>query len=122
MHSRRQNTICALWGICYPTMGGPTPCTGGRKLRTLRMRWVILRALCTSLAACVTPVGAEPTSPARLTGAARLAPATVLERAQRDYEWLHAHPELSGLEEKTSQYLAERLRSLGFRVRDKVGG
>ncbi len=91
-------------------------------IRKVRTRWVVLGALGTSLAACVTPVGAEPTTATRHAGAVSRAPATLVARAQRDYEWLHSHPELSGLEETTSKYLVERLRSLGFRVRDKIGG
>lgn len=38
------------------------------------------------------------------------------------YEDLHRNPELSKLEEKTSAKMAERLRSAGFEVTEKVGG
>ncbi|HEY5512546.1 MAG TPA: amidohydrolase [Geomonas sp.] len=37
------------------------------------------------------------------------------------YKMLHAMPELSGQEEKTSAYLARELRSLGFTVTEGVG-
>jgi amidohydrolase len=37
------------------------------------------------------------------------------------YKMLHAMPELSGQEEKTSVYLAGELRSLGFSVTERVG-
>jgi amidohydrolase len=37
------------------------------------------------------------------------------------YKVLHAMPELSGQEEKTSAYLADELRSLGYSVTDGVG-
>ena len=38
------------------------------------------------------------------------------------YRDLHAHPELSLQEEKTSARLAERFRALGYEVTEKVGG
>ena len=38
------------------------------------------------------------------------------------YEHLHAHPELSFHEEKTSARMAEEIRALGFEVTEKVGG
>ncbi len=38
------------------------------------------------------------------------------------YRHLHAHPELSGLEEKTSRRLAEELEATGFQVTQGVGG
>ena len=38
------------------------------------------------------------------------------------YKHIHAHPELSYLEEKTAARLAEELRKLGFEVTEKVGG
>jgi hippurate hydrolase len=38
------------------------------------------------------------------------------------YEHLHAHPELSFHEEKTSARMAEEIRVLGFEVTEKVGG
>jgi hippurate hydrolase len=38
------------------------------------------------------------------------------------YEHLHAHPELSFHEEKTSARMAEEIRVLGFQVTEKVGG
>ncbi len=38
------------------------------------------------------------------------------------YEDLHAHPELSGAEHRTAGIAAERLRGLGYDVREGVGG
>ena len=38
------------------------------------------------------------------------------------YEHLHAHPELSFHEEKTSARMAEEIQALGFEVTEKVGG
>lgn len=38
------------------------------------------------------------------------------------YEHLHAHPELSFHEEKTSARMAEEIRAVGFEVTEKVGG
>jgi hippurate hydrolase len=38
------------------------------------------------------------------------------------YRHLHAHPELSFHEEKTSRRMAEELRACGFEVTEKVGG
>ncbi|MDI1311104.1 amidohydrolase [Prosthecobacter sp.] len=38
------------------------------------------------------------------------------------YEHLHAHPELSFHEEKTSARMAEEMRKAGFEVTEKVGG
>jgi amidohydrolase len=40
---------------------------------------------------------------------------------QKTYEYLHAHPELSFQEEKTSAYVAGRLRQLGFEVTEGFG-
>ena len=38
------------------------------------------------------------------------------------YRHLHAHPELSHQEQNTAVKVAERLRSLGYQVRDGIGG
>ena len=38
------------------------------------------------------------------------------------YEHLHAHPELSFHEEKTSARMADEIRKAGFEVTEKVGG
>ncbi len=38
------------------------------------------------------------------------------------YQHLHANPELSFHEEKTSQHVAEQMRALGLEVTEKVGG
>lgn len=51
------------------------------------------------------------------------------ERAEavRDYvvearRWIHQHPELSFQEEKTSRYVVEQLRSMGYEPEDGIGG
>jgi len=36
--------------------------------------------------------------------------------------WLHAHPELSGQEEKTAAYIADALRKMGLEPTEHVGG
>ena len=36
--------------------------------------------------------------------------------------WLHAHPELSGQEERTASYIAEVLREIGFNPVEHIGG
>ncbi|HET7710700.1 MAG TPA: amidohydrolase [Thermoanaerobaculia bacterium] len=53
---------------------------------------------------------------------------TIDERVERElpalletYKRLHAAPELSKLEEKTSAFLASRLRELGYEVTERVG-
>jgi hippurate hydrolase len=38
------------------------------------------------------------------------------------YTYLHSHPELSHLEEKTAERVASELRSVGYEVTEKVGG
>ncbi len=43
-------------------------------------------------------------------------------KQKRHYEWLHANPELSGSERKTSAYLAREVKKLGFSVRSQPGG
>ena len=42
--------------------------------------------------------------------------------ARRAFDWLHEHPELSGAEERTASYAAERLVQDGWTVRTGVGG
>ncbi len=37
------------------------------------------------------------------------------------YKMLHAAPELSGKEEKTSAYVAKELRALGYGVTERIG-
>jgi amidohydrolase len=37
------------------------------------------------------------------------------------YKQLHAHPELSGMEEKTAEFIAKELRAVGCDVTEKVG-
>lgn len=44
-----------------------------------------------------------------------------LPNAYTLYKNLHAAPELSGQEEKTSQYIASHLKALGFQVTEKLG-
>lgn len=38
------------------------------------------------------------------------------------WHWLHAHPELSGQEEKTAAYIADALRRMGLTPTERVGG
>lgn len=44
------------------------------------------------------------------------------EQIVADHRWLHAHPELTGKEEKTAAYIAESLKAMGLEVRENVGG
>jgi amidohydrolase len=45
-----------------------------------------------------------------------------LDASVRDwFVWLHQHPELSFHEKQTSSYVAQRLRDLGLRPRERVG-
>ena len=44
------------------------------------------------------------------------------EQIVADHRWLHAHPELSGKEEKTAAYIAESLKKMGLEVQENVGG
>lgn len=44
------------------------------------------------------------------------------EQILTDRRWFHAHPELSGQEEKTAAYIAESLREMGLEPREHVGG
>lgn len=39
-----------------------------------------------------------------------------------DRRWLHAHPELSGGEERSAAYIADVLRSIGLQPTERVGG
>lgn len=70
-----------------------------------------------------------------LCGAALLAPSVslaapsldgavkkALPQTVSDYEWFHAHPELSEQEAKTAQQLAKRLRDIGLEVHEGIGG
>src|SRR5688572_6282066 len=49
---------------------------------------------------------------------ARKAAADVVD----DYEWFHAHPELSEKESGTAKHLAEELRAIGLEVHEGIGG
>ena len=40
----------------------------------------------------------------------------------KHYQWLHAHPELSGQEKETAAYIAAQLRKLGLEPVENVGG
>ena len=42
--------------------------------------------------------------------------------ARTEYEWFHAHPELSKEEVKTAKHLADVLRALGLEVHEGIGG
>ena len=44
------------------------------------------------------------------------------ERILEHWHWLHAHPELSGKEEKTAEYIAAALREMGLEPTERVGG
>lgn len=93
---------------------------------TRPLRRCLWEASLVSLPLCllaVTP--APPAAPVALAGAkAASAPMAEEEHSflRKLYEELHAAPELSFREEKTSQRLAAELRSLGLEVTEKVGG
>lgn len=59
---------------------------------------------------------------------ASLAPATpdpvvtATRAARTEYEWFHAHPELSKQEVETAKHLADVLRGLGMEVHEGIGG
>ena len=42
--------------------------------------------------------------------------------ARAEYEWFHAHPELSKKEVQTAKHLADALRGLGLEVHEGIGG
>lgn len=42
--------------------------------------------------------------------------------ARAEYEWFHAHPELSNKEVQTAKHLAHALRGLGLEVHEGIGG
>lgn len=44
------------------------------------------------------------------------------EQVQRHYRWLHAHPELSGVEKRSAAYVASVLREMGLTPTEGVGG
>jgi len=46
----------------------------------------------------------------------------VMPEATRIRRYLHEHPELSGKEEKTALFVAEKCRELGLEVRERIGG
>ncbi|WNJ21484.1 amidohydrolase [Pontibacter sp. G13] len=45
-----------------------------------------------------------------------------MELLTETYQYLHQHPELSFHEEKTSQFVAQKLEDLGFEVKTGIGG
>lgn len=50
-------------------------------------------------------------------------PVDVATKAARaEYEWFHAHPELSKKEVQTAKHLADALRGLGLEVHEGIGG
>ena len=82
------------------------------------MKHLPLHALCLLIALSVPLRAADGT-----------APAVVAQKLAADYPALlalysdlHAHPELSLMEEKTAAKLAAELRSIGFEVTEKFGG
>lgn len=46
----------------------------------------------------------------------------VMAEAIKNRRCLHEHPELSGQEEKTSQFVARACKNMGLEVREKIGG
>lgn len=66
-------------------------------------------SLLVSLAATVAPASGSPVADAT-------------KRARTEYEWFHAHPELSKEEVKTAKHLADALRGLGLEVHEGIGG
>lgn len=44
------------------------------------------------------------------------------EKVEEHWHWLHAHPELSGQEEKSAEYIAKTLREMGLEPTERVGG
>ena len=44
------------------------------------------------------------------------------EKVEEYWHWLHAHPELSGQEEKSAEYIANALRAMGLNPVERVGG
>lgn len=46
----------------------------------------------------------------------------LLETLQNWRRHLHAHPELSGCEERTAAFVAHELRAMGYQPRERVGG
>jgi len=61
------------------------------------------------LLAALAPASADPVDAAAAT-------------ARTEYEWFHAHPELSKREVETSKHLADALRGLGMEVHEGIGG
>ncbi len=45
-----------------------------------------------------------------------------MRTARTEYEWFHAHPELSKKEVQTAKHLADALRGLGLEVHEGIGG
>jgi len=43
-------------------------------------------------------------------------------KVEEYWHWLHAHPELSGQEEKSAEYIAAALRAMGLEPIERVGG
>ncbi|HEX4950778.1 MAG TPA: amidohydrolase [Blastocatellia bacterium] len=81
------------------------------------MRHSLIRLLVFVTAASITAV-ANPARDEQLAKAAEALRAKLIETRR----YLHQHPELSNREEKTSQYIAEKLRSFGFdEVKTQVG-
>lgn len=79
----------------------------------MRHREAMLRAAVLLAAALVSAVAsAGPTADRK----------QALKDARAEYEWFHAHPELSNAETKTAAHLATSLRALGLEVHEGVGG
>ena len=74
-------------------------------------------------ASCIVACASSQTRPAQVRADALDAPLKALApELDALYVDLHAHPELSRQEAQTSAKLAAKLRTLGFRVHEKVGG
>ena len=87
----------------------------GRCLRVSRLLPALV--ICSSVARGQATPAASATPPQALPGEpARIAPDL------RDYEWFHAHPELSHQERETAAYLANALQAMGAEVWRGVGG
>jgi len=87
-----------------------------------KQRRIVLRAVALAAVLTVAPASA-PAQPGNASvGAVPALVAQELPDLLRLYEQLHANPELSLREERTSARIAEELSRLGFAVTQRVGG
>ncbi|MBI5507217.1 MAG: amidohydrolase [Deltaproteobacteria bacterium] len=54
--------------------------------------------------------------------AVRAEAAKIVPGLLKTYEWMHAHPEVSGQEVETAKRMSQELKKLGMEVHDKIGG